>query len=65
MKKKMQILFKFCYKWVLPKAFDLALVLLALWVIGSTAEIGLADCATIGRNYWEGNFWLVIMQLFA
>ena len=57
--KKFSILVQFFFQWLLPRAVALALV---VWFVYSTLEIGLADPAQIGRDYWDGNFWLLMEQ---
>lgn len=57
--KKISILVRFFFCWLLPRAVAAALV---AWVVYSTLEIGLADCSQIGRDYWDGNLWLLMEQ---
>ena len=60
-KQKVFILVRFFFQWLLPRAVALALV---LWVAYSTLEIGLADCTQVGRDYWDGNCWLLMIKVF-
>ena len=60
-KQKMSILVRFFFQWLLPRAVVTALV---AWVAYSTLEIGLADCSQIGRDYWDGNVWCLLLDMF-
>lgn len=60
-KQKVAILVRFFFQWLLPRA--VATILIA-WIVYSTLEIGMADCTQIGRNYWSGNLWHLLLDLF-
>lgn len=58
-KQKIVILVRFFFQWLLPRAVVIALT---AWLVYSTLEIALADPSQIGRNYWEGNMWLLMAR---
>ena len=60
-KQKVSILVRLFFKWLLPRAVAAALV---AWVVYSTLEIGFADCTQIGRDYWDGNLWCMLLDMF-
>ena len=60
-KQKVKLLTRFFFKWVLPRVWGVLSVLFILWLVYSMAEIGLADCTKIGRDYWDYNLICLLM----
>lgn len=60
-KQKVSILLRFFFFWLLPRVTALLFV---GWLVFSTLEIGMANPAEIGRDYWEYNCWVLLMSLF-
>lgn len=60
-KQKIAILVRFFFQWLLPRAVAAALV---AWLVYSTLEIAWADPSQIGRDYWDGNLWCMLLDMF-
>lgn len=56
--KKILILAKFTFKWLLPRA---ALLVPFVWLAISTLEIMLADPAQAGHAFWQYNIWVLLL----
>ena len=59
LKKKISLLTRFFFCWLLPRVLPLLLV---GWIVLSVLEISIADPSQIGRNYSPFNFICLWMK---